>query len=155
MSFKNVFLSLIKINWISIFCHYSYQESAKFERCGYEDDFIRFLQSLITDVEKRIRRGHQRLALNNQQGTLNGNGGNVNDEKITLLTERINELLVQAEELGCEGKVEESQGVMKLVDQLKDERHQLETVSPLLHCVILQNIIFALVRTVLYRHLPT
>ena len=32
---------------------------------------------------------------------------------------------IQAEKLGCDGKVEEAQGVMKLVDQLKDERELL------------------------------
>lgn len=47
-----------------------YQSSAKFEKMGYEDDFLRFLQNLISDVEKRIRRGHQRLALNNTQGNV-------------------------------------------------------------------------------------
>jgi len=35
----------------------------------------------------------------------------------------------QAEELGCEGKVEEAQGIMKLCDQLNDERGQLQNVS--------------------------
>ena len=35
----------------------------------------------------------------------------------------------QAEVLGCEGKVEEAQGVMKLCDQLSEERQQIETVS--------------------------
>ena len=39
-------------------------------KMGYEDDFLRFLQGLISDVEKRIRRGHQRLALNNSQGSV-------------------------------------------------------------------------------------
>lgn len=38
-------------------------------------------------------------------------------------------LYSQAEELGCEGKVDESQGVMKLCDQLKAERTELEKVS--------------------------
>lgn len=47
-----------------------YQESSKFEKLGYEDDFLRFLQNMISDVEKRIRRGHQRLALNNAQGSV-------------------------------------------------------------------------------------
>ena len=32
---------------------------------------------------------------------------------------------IQAEKLGCDGKVEEAQGVMKLVDQLKEERELL------------------------------
>ena len=33
------------------------------------------------------------------------------------------------EQLGCEGKVEEAQGVMKLCDQLKSEREMLQMVS--------------------------
>lgn len=37
--------------------------------------------------------------------------------------------LPQAENLGCEGKVEEAQGVMKLCDQLREERKALENVS--------------------------
>lgn len=47
-----------------------YTKSSKFGKMGYEDDFLRFLQGLISDVEKRIRRGHQRLALNNSQGSV-------------------------------------------------------------------------------------
>ena len=37
---------------------------------GYEENFLRYLQGLINDVEKRIRRGHQRLALNSMQGSV-------------------------------------------------------------------------------------
>jgi hypothetical protein len=28
---------------------------------GYEEDFLRYLQSLLSDVDRRIRRGHSRL----------------------------------------------------------------------------------------------
>ena len=38
-------------------------------------------------------------------------------------------ILPKAEELGCEGKVEEAQGIMKLCDQLNEERTQLQNVS--------------------------
>lgn len=38
-------------------------------------------------------------------------------------------VVIQAEELGCEGKVEEAQGMMKLCDQLEEERRDLESVS--------------------------
>jgi len=31
--------------------------------------------------------------------------------------------------LGCEGRIEESQGVLKLCDQLKDERTALQEVA--------------------------
>ena len=36
---------------------------------------------------------------------------------------------LQAEELGCEGEVEEAQGIMLLCEKLKEERSQLESVS--------------------------
>ncbi|XP_062612343.1 luc7-like protein 3 isoform X2 [Saccostrea cucullata] len=103
-----------------------YNKSSKFGKMGYEDDFLRFLQGLISDVEKRIRRGHQRLALNNSQGSLSSNLNSLKDDKIKMLTERIADLVQQAEELGCEGKVEEAQGMMKLCDQLEEERRELE-----------------------------
>lgn len=35
---------------------------------------------------------------------------------------------MKVEQLGCEGKVEEAQGVMKLCDQLKSEREMLQLV---------------------------
>ena len=50
--------------------NYRYRKSNRFERMGYEENFMRYLQGLINDVEKRIRRGHQRLALNSMQGTV-------------------------------------------------------------------------------------
>lgn len=44
----------------------------------------------------------------------------------------------QIEELGSEGRVEEAQGMMKLVEQLKEEREQLSSTPSVsikpLHC---------------------
>jgi len=31
---------------------------------GFEEEFLQSLQSIIGEVERKIRRGHQRLALN-------------------------------------------------------------------------------------------
>ncbi|XP_060068636.1 luc7-like protein 3 [Ylistrum balloti] len=104
-----------------------YKTSSRVKTMGYEEEFERYLEGLIADVERRIRRGHQRLALNNAQGNLNGQMNRDKEEKIQMLTERINDLVQQAEELGCEGKVEEAQGVMKLCDQLREERKQSES----------------------------
>eukprot|EP00058_Branchiostoma_floridae_P013773 XP_002599261.1 hypothetical protein BRAFLDRAFT_200091 [Branchiostoma floridae] len=107
-----------------------YRKSSRFQRMGYEEDFLRYLQSCMADVERRIRRGHARLALSEQQAQVAGGGGIVkNEEKILMLTDRIDGLLEQVEQLGCEGKVEEAQGVMKLCDQLKEEREQLRQAN--------------------------
>jgi hypothetical protein len=47
-----------------------YENDSKFGRVGYEDEFFRFLQGLVYDVDRRIKRGHQRLALNSMQGNV-------------------------------------------------------------------------------------
>ena len=59
-------------------------------KVGYERDFLRYLQSLLAEVECRIRRGHARLALSqNQQSS----GAGKNEEKIQVLTDKIEVLL--------------------------------------------------------------
>ena len=52
---------------------------------GYEENFLRYLQGLINDVEKRIRRGHQRLALNSMQGSVSIDINLVSTQKTTIL----------------------------------------------------------------------
>lgn len=46
---------------------YRYEKSSRFMKVGYERDFLRYLQSLLAEVERRIRRGHARLALSQNQ----------------------------------------------------------------------------------------
>ncbi|KAL4648168.1 luc7-like protein 3 [Arapaima gigas] len=107
-----------------------YEKSSRFMKEGYERDFLRYLQSLLAEVERRIRRGHARLALSQTQQNSGAPGpSGKNEEKIQVLTEKIEELVVQIEELGSEGKVEEAQGMMKLVEQLKDERELLSSTT--------------------------
>ncbi|ELT88918.1 hypothetical protein CAPTEDRAFT_219978 [Capitella teleta] len=108
-----------------------YEKSPRYEQAGLEEDLVRFLQTLVSDVERRIRRGQARLSLNVSQINPSQTPQAARDEKVGVLTEKINELVEQAEQLGCEGKVEEAQGVMKLCDQLKDERSELENTKPL------------------------
>ena len=40
----------------------------------YEDDFLRYLQNIMADVDRRIRRGHARLNLSRDQ-----------EEKVTIM----------------------------------------------------------------------
>lgn len=48
-----------------------------------------------------------------------------NEEQIALLTEKINKLVEEAEQSGIQGNVEQAQGLMRLCDQLKEERETL------------------------------
>ncbi|CAH8459202.1 unnamed protein product [Schistosoma bovis] len=104
----------------------SYKKSSRFGKMGYEQDFVHYLTQLLEDVEKRIRRGHERLAVNKCVNNPDPIGASEKKEKIAALTKRINDLVKQAEELGTEGKVDQAQGVLKLCEQLKFERSQLE-----------------------------
>ncbi|XP_073435922.1 luc7-like protein 3 isoform X3 [Dendrobates tinctorius] len=107
-----------------------YEKSTRFLKVGYEREFLRYLQSLLAEVERRIRRGHARLALSqSQQASGSAGPAGKNEEKIQVLTDKIEALLLQIEELGSEGKVEEAQGMMKLVEQLKDEREILKSTT--------------------------
>lgn len=42
-----------------------------------------------------------------------------------MLTEKINKLVEEAEQSGIQGNVEQAQGLMRLCDQLKEERETL------------------------------
>ena len=48
---------------LQLFCFHRYEKSSRFGTVGYEDDFLRHLQNIMTDVDRRIRRGHARLNL--------------------------------------------------------------------------------------------
>lgn len=107
-----------------------YANSSRFQAMGYEDDFLRFCQSMLSDVDKRIRRARQRLALSSKEASLSQPTTlKNNEEKVNVLTEKINGLVAQVEMLGTEGKVEEAQGIMKLCDQFKEEREALRKAT--------------------------
>lgn len=117
------------------------QNAPRREKMSFEDEFIRFCQTMLNDVERRIKRAKQRLATSQAEKNSPTQGGNVpvmneeNQEKMKVLEERIETLLEQIEQLGCEGKVEEAQGIMKLVDKLKEEKAVLKRDSMPMHWI--------------------
>ncbi|KPM09820.1 vacuolar protein-sorting protein [Sarcoptes scabiei] len=104
-----------------------YQSKAsKREKRQYEDEFIRFCQSQLSDVEKKIKRAKQRLEMSQLEKNNNSNSNSSlseeNQLKIQEINEKIEKLLEEIQQLGCEGKVDEAQAAMKEVDQLKENR---------------------------------
>ncbi|CAG9860131.1 unnamed protein product [Phyllotreta striolata] len=95
----------------------------------YQEDFLRFCNSMLNDVEKKIVKGKQRLALSASGKTdvpsISPAQTQKNQEQINILNERINDLEAEAEQAGTDGNVEQAQGLMKLCDQLKEERDGL------------------------------
>lgn len=65
-----------------------YEKSSRFMKEGYERDFLRYLQSLLAEVERRIRRGHARLALSQAQQN-SGVGGFIHMKNYILLIQHM------------------------------------------------------------------
>lgn len=111
-----------------------HEDKDVYKKSPYYDDFLRFCQRMLSDLQNRIKRAKERLLLTQQNeermlnagGTGASGGQNVEaDEKIVLLSEKITCLVAEAEQAGTQGNVEQAQGLMKLCDQLREERDNL------------------------------
>jgi len=104
-------------------CKQMFQESPKRNTYPYERDHVRFLERLIDDLDRRIKKGHDRLDVQDDKAEIPLTVENA--EKVRAISEKIQTLLAQIEDLGEEGKVDESQQLMKVVDRLKTEKEQI------------------------------
>lgn len=105
-----------------------FQVAKGHRKLQYQEDFLRFCVSMMNEVDRKIVKGKQRLALSGKTElpAISPAQSQKNQEQINLLNERINGLEVEAEKAGTDGNVEQAQGLMKLCDQLKDERDNLK-----------------------------
>lgn len=127
-----------------------YQTKAnKRERRAFEEDFIRFCQGQLNEVERKIKRAKQRLESSQLERSTQSVGDSVISEqcleKLNSINEKIEKVLEEIEQLGCQGKyfflyalsylsltwfspgkVEEAQEAMKLLDQLKEKKASLK-----------------------------
>ena len=101
-----------------------------YKKQNCQDDFLRFCQKMLNDLGNKIKRAKERLLLTQmEQAAANGITPQQQEEieeKIKILTDKINVLVDQAEQAGIQGDVEEAQGLLKLCDQLKQERDDLK-----------------------------
>ena len=101
-----------------------------YKKQSCQDDFLRFSQRMLNDLGSRIKRAKERLVLTQmEQAAANGISLQQQEEieeKINILTDKINTLVDQAEQAGCQGDVEEAQGLLKLCNELKGERDELK-----------------------------
>jgi len=108
-------------------CKEDFQRSSKKHTFPFERDFIAFLEKMVDDLDRKIRKGHERV--DNQDEKLETPLSGEIAEKVTALSNRIQALLKQIEDLGEEGRVDESQQLMKVVDQLKAEKETIVSVQ--------------------------
>jgi len=109
-----------------------YQEAKDSSKKGsLEDEFLRFCQKMLNDVGLKIKRSKERLvATQMEQAAAAGITPEMRaeqDEKISVLTDKINVLVEQAEKAGCEGDVDEAQNLLQVCEELKIERETLKS----------------------------
>lgn len=92
---------------------------------SYEDEFLRFSNHMINEVDRKIEKGRQRLALMNKDTAPQQPPISKYQEMLNNMNGRIKKLIGEAEEAGNRGDVEQAQGLMTLCDQLKEEKDAL------------------------------
>jgi len=112
-----------KIHDISL--QHDYQKSSRYGKLGYEKDFEIFLKSLISDVDRRIKRGQERLRLTQTHS----NADNLKNEiinKIKNLDEKITSHVLKSESLGNDCRIDEAQEVLNECEEMREEKKKLE-----------------------------
>ena len=94
----------------------------------YERDFLTFLEGLVNDLERRFKRGKERLEVRpNDPSVTNVHSTNdETEEKRILLDLQLKELLSKIETCGEEGRIREAQELTIQADALKLELDQLK-----------------------------
>lgn len=93
----------------------------------FEDEFLEFCNSMLNDVDRKIQKGKQRLELMQKDQPAGQSHMSKYQEQLNTLNARIKKLLVEAEEAGIRGDVDQAQDLMNLCEQLKEERDTLVT----------------------------
>lgn len=105
-----------------------YEEARPSQRKRHtEDEFLRFCNVMLHDVDRKIQKGKQRLQLmqrDHPSGTMSQAAKQ--QEHLNNLTARINKLLAEAEEAGIRGDVDQAQDLMALCEELKEEKETLQ-----------------------------
>ncbi len=101
-----------------------------------QEEFLRFCGRILSDMQVRIKKAKERLHLTQTEDALPPSASDKHkdvEEKLKLLSGRIAALVDEAEAAGTEGNVEHAQGLLKLSDQLREERDELRrSVMPFL-----------------------
>ncbi|CAM0878409.1 unnamed protein product [Alopecurus aequalis] len=95
----------------------------------FEAELAHRCEKLVMDLDRKIRRGRDRLAQEVDLPPPPGHGDK--SEQLSMLEEKIKKLLEQIEQLGETGKIDEATALMRMVDVLNLEKsaltHQIES----------------------------
>lgn len=87
----------------------------------YEDDFLKFCNDMIYEVDRKKKKGRERLLLMSK-GECGPTYVSKFQEQLNNFNARIKKLLSEVEEAGNRGDVDQAQDLMALCEQLKNEK---------------------------------
>ena len=90
----------------------------------YEEELMELLERIISQLDSKIRKTLAKIDV-----PAEADRPKEIHEKIDGLNKKINFFLEQAERLGEEGRLDESEGIMKEIDRLKLQRSELSNMS--------------------------
>ncbi|PON87877.1 Luc7-related [Trema orientale] len=90
----------------------------------FEAELAQFCEKLVMDLDRRVRRGRERLAQEVEPAPAPPLSSE-KSEQLSVLEEKIKNLLEQVEALGEAGKVDEAEALMRKVDTLNAEKTAL------------------------------
>ncbi|KAL9674718.1 hypothetical protein QQ045_002917 [Rhodiola kirilowii] len=90
----------------------------------FEAELAHFCERLVLDLDRRVRRGQERLS-NEVEPAPPPPISTEKSEQLSVLEEKIKNLLEQVEELGEAGKVDEAEALMRKVEMLNAEKTAL------------------------------
>ncbi|KAK9808590.1 hypothetical protein WJX72_000153 [[Myrmecia] bisecta] len=91
------------------------------DRLGHERELQKFLDRLVGDLQKKIKRNEERLAADKKQLLLPDD-----QAAVQAVTEQIRDMLAQAESLGEQGQVDAAQACTQQAEALKVQKAQME-----------------------------
>jgi len=107
-----------------------YRTSTKFKKVGYENAFIRTLENVVDDMERKIRRQHERLEHDEQyMRKEQEKADEFRNSRLDVLNKDIDDLLEKMAEAGAKGNVEEAQDMMKGVEGMRQEREAIKSAQ--------------------------
>ncbi|XP_057509355.1 uncharacterized protein LOC130791987 isoform X1 [Actinidia eriantha] len=106
----------------------SYVKIFKLSGHDHIDSIIIIIQSQVMDLDRRVRRGRERLAQEVEVQPPPSISAE-KSEQLTVLEEKIKKLLEQVETLGEAGKVDEAEALMRKVETLNAEKTALTQQS--------------------------
>ncbi|GBG75153.1 hypothetical protein CBR_g19666 [Chara braunii] len=102
----------------------------------FEAELAQFCEQLIADLDRKVRRGRERLA-QDLEAALPKPVSTEKQAQLAAIEEKIRKLLEQIEKLGEDGKVDEAQALMRKVDILNSEKSTVLVLASSEHRVLL------------------